>query len=70
MNDSPLLNKVRWGIAGGILGVVAALVIGLGAVGLAPDNGVADLAAAAVTKLMLIPLGAVFGAYLAYRSQT
>lgn len=69
MNDSPFLSRVRWGLVGAIAGVVIALLIGLGAVGLAPDNGVADLAAAAVTKLMLVPLGAVFGAYLAYRSQ-
>ncbi len=54
-------------VGGGIAGAVIALAFGLTAVALAPDNGFADLAAAAVTRLMLVPLGVVFGSFLALR---
>jgi hypothetical protein len=54
--------------AGAVLGAAAALIVGLIAVSLAPDNGFADLAAAAVTRVVLIPFGAVVGGITGYRS--
>ena len=50
-------------LAGASLG----LAIGLLAVALAPENGFADLAAAAVTRIFLIPFGAVVGATIGWR---
>lgn len=49
-------------LAFAVLGGLIALVIGLAAVALAPDNGFADLAAAAVTRVLLVPLGVLGGA--------
>lgn len=49
-------------LAFAVLGGLIALLIGLAAVALAPDNGFADLAAAAVTRVFLVPLGVLGGA--------
>ena len=49
-------------LASAVLGGLIALVLGLAAVALAPDNGFADLAAAAVTRVFLVPLGILAGA--------
>lgn len=54
-------------IGGAVLGAGAALIIGLIAIALAPNHGFADLAAAAATRVALIPLGAVVGGVVAYR---
>lgn len=45
-----------------VIGGLTALILGLSAVVLAPDNGFADLAAAAVTRVFLVPLGILAGA--------
>lgn len=45
-----------------VLGGLIAIVLGLVAVAFAPDNGFADLAAAAVTRVFLVPLGVLAGA--------
>jgi RsiW-degrading membrane proteinase PrsW (M82 family) len=50
-----------------LAGAVIALIVGLIAVAVAPENGFADLAAAAVTKIFLVPFGAVAGAVIAWR---
>jgi hypothetical protein len=55
-------------VAGAVIGAGAALIVGLVMVVLAPNNGFADLAAAAVTRVVLIPLGAVVGGVAGYRS--
>lgn len=60
-------RRITRGVGGAITGAAVALTVGLSAVALAPDNGFADLAAAAATRLMLVPLGLVFGAFLALR---
>lgn len=49
-------------LAFAVLGGLIALLIGLAAVALAPNNGFADLAAAAVTRVFLVPLGVLGGA--------
>lgn len=49
-------------LAFAVLGGLIALVFGLAAVALAPDNGFADLAAAALTRVFLVPLGILVGA--------
>ena len=51
--------------AGAVCGGMAGLIIGEVWIVLAPDNGFADLAAAAVTRVVLVPLGVVFGAAVA-----
>lgn len=53
-------------VAGAVAGAVATFALGLLAVELAPENGFADLAAAAVTRVFLVPLGAVGGAVVGY----
>ncbi len=65
--DPGMGRLITRGVGGGLAGAAAALAIGLTAVALAPDNGFADLAAAAATRLMLVPLGVVFGVFLALR---
>lgn len=54
-------------LAGAVLGAVAGLALGLTAIALAPDNGFADLAAAAVTRVFIVPFGAVVGGLIAWR---
>jgi uncharacterized membrane protein len=49
-------------LAFGVLGGLVALVLGLAALALAPDNGFADLAVSAVTRVFLVPLGILAGA--------
>ncbi len=49
-------------LAFAVLGGLVALVLGMAAIALAPDNGFGDLAAAAVTRVVLVPLGIVSGA--------
>lgn len=53
-------------VAGAVSGAAAALALGLLAIELAPANGFADLAAAAVTRVFLVPLGVVSGAVVGY----
>lgn len=53
-------------VSGAVAGAIAALALGLLAVELAPENGFADLAAAAVTRVFLVPAGAAIGAVLGY----
>lgn len=53
-------------VSGAVAGAVTALALGLLAVELAPENGFADLAAAAVTRVFLVPAGAVVGAVVGY----
>lgn len=55
-------------LAFAIIGGLAALLVGLSFVALAPDNGFADLAAAAVTRVFLVPLGIVAGAVAGWLS--
>ena len=50
-----------------IIGGLAALALGLLWVRLAPDNGFADLAAASITRLVLVPLGAIVGGLMGRR---
>lgn len=50
-----------------LVGALAALAIGLVWIRLAPDNGFADLAAASLTRLVLVPLGAIVGALVGRR---
>jgi predicted MFS family arabinose efflux permease len=51
---------------GAMVGALLAVAIGLIAVALAPENGFGDLAAAAVTMVFGIPLGAVIGGFLGW----
>ena len=53
-------------VVGAIAGVVIALAIGLAAIALAPENGFADLAAATVTRVFLVPVGAIVGGVVGY----
>ncbi len=62
----PLMRVILFGLAGGAI----ALLIGLAAVALAPDNGFADLAFASLTKIFFIPLGIVIGATIGWRTST
>ena len=55
---APWARTLAFAVLGGIL----ALMLGLAAVALAPDNGFGDLAAAAVTRVVLVPLGVLVGA--------
>ena len=50
-------------LASAALGGLLALALGMAAVILAPENGFADLAAAAVTRVFLVPLGIIIGAF-------
>lgn len=59
----PTRRVILSALAGGGL----ALTIGLIAVTLAPDNGFADLALAAITKVYLVPLGLVVGGVFGWR---
>lgn len=54
-------------LVGAALGALLALVVGLTAVALAPDDSFGDLAAGAVTKVALLPAGAIAGALVAWR---
>lgn len=51
-----------------VFGATAALLIGMLAVLMVPDGGFADLAAAAATRAVLVPLGAMIGAAIGYRT--
>lgn len=48
-------------LLGAVAGVLVAVVVGLAAVAMAPENGFGDLAAAAVTLVFGIPAGAILG---------
>lgn len=48
-------------LLGAVAGVLIAVLVGLAAVAMAPDNGFGDLAAAAVTLVFGIPAGAILG---------
>lgn len=50
-----------------IIGALIGLALGLVWVRLSPDNGFADLAAASITRLVLVPLGAIVGALVGRR---
>lgn len=57
-SDKPSVWRVLvFAVLGGLVG----LGIGLVAIALAPENGFGDLAAAAVTRVFLIPVGLVAG---------
>jgi hypothetical protein len=56
-------------VIGAVAGAALAMLIGLLAVAMAPDNGFADLAAAAVTRVVLVPAGGVIGGIVAYRTR-
>jgi hypothetical protein len=55
-------------VEGAIVGGLLALVMGLVWVALAPANGFGDLVAAAVTPVVLVPVGVVVGALVGYRN--
>jgi hypothetical protein len=52
--------------AGALAGAALGLVVGLVAVALAPENGFADLAAGALTTVVIVPGGALAGAITAW----
>lgn len=54
----PLARVLAFAVLGGLV----ALVLGMAAIALAPNNGFADLAAAAVTRVILVPIGILSGA--------
>lgn len=54
-------------LVGAVIGAAVGLAVGLVWIRLAPDNGFADLAAASITRLVLLPLGAIVGALVARR---
>ena len=63
---SPTADRVRSSVLlrvllGAVAGVLIAVLVGLAAVAMAPDNGFGDLAAAAVTLVFGIPAGAILG---------
>ena len=60
----PWVRVALFALAGGSV----ALVTGLLAVQMAPENGFADLAAAAVTKVFLVPFGVVAAAVIGWRT--
>ena len=53
-----------------LLGGLVALLLGLAAVALAPDDGFVDLAFASLTKIFFVPLGLVVGAAIGWRTGT
>lgn len=53
-------------LLGAVAGVILAVVIGLIAVAMAPDDGFGDLAAATVTLVFGIPTGAILGGAAGY----
>lgn len=58
----PVARMLAFGVVGGLV----ALGLGLTAVALAPDNGFGDLAAAAVTRVILVPVGILGGAVVGW----
>ena len=54
-------------VVGAALGAVAALGVGGAMIALAPADGMADLAAAAVTRVFLLPAGIGVGAVVGHR---
>lgn len=61
--------RLKWRILlFAIIGGLIALALGLAAVALAPDDGFADLAAASLTKIFLVPTGIVAGAVVGWRT--
>ncbi|MGD2064705.1 MAG: hypothetical protein PVF51_14150 [Nitrospirota bacterium] len=66
MNDTIGDGRPARIAVGSVFGATAALLAGLVAVMVAPDNGFADLATAAVTRAVLVPSGAVVGALVGY----
>lgn len=53
-------------LIGAVAGAVLAVLIGLVAVALAPDDGFGDLAAATVTLVFGVPAGAILGGVAGY----
>jgi hypothetical protein len=53
-------------LLGAVAGVLIAVLLGLAAVAMAPDNGFGDLAAAAVTLVFGIPAGAILGGVVGF----
>jgi hypothetical protein len=68
MHDTLGDNRLARVSVGMVFGATAALLIGMVVVLMAPDGDFADLAAAAVSRAVLVPLGAAIGAVLGYRS--
>ncbi len=60
----PLARVVLYALIGGAI----ALLLGLLAVAVAPDNGFADLAFASLTKIFFVPLGLVIGGVIGWRT--
>lgn len=60
-------NDVMRTLLGALIGAILGLALGLAAVQLAPENGFADLAAAALTRILLIPIGVIAGGVIGYR---
>lgn len=60
----PTARAILFALAGG--GV--ALLLGLLAVALAPDDGFLDLAFASMTKIFFVPLGLVIGAVVGWKT--
>lgn len=63
---SPTADRIRSSVLlrvllGAVAGVLIAVLVGLAAVTMAPDDGFGDLAAAAVTLVFGIPAGAILG---------
>lgn len=55
--QAPISRVLAFAVVGGLVAVT----LGMVAVTLAPDNGFADLAAASVTRVFLVPLGVLVG---------
>lgn len=63
----PTHRRILGILVGAISGAGFALLVGLLWIALSPDNGFGDLAAAAMTKVVLIPAGALVGGAVGFR---
>ena len=61
------MNSPMWTVLGVVIGAVVAFGLGLVWIQSAPDNGFGDLAAATVTVVFLVPIGAVVGGFIGHR---
>lgn len=58
-NRAALISRI---VVSSLAGALLGLLVGLIAMALAPDDGLGDLAAATVTKVLLVPAGLMVGA--------
>ena len=65
---SPLRSRAARVLAYAVIGGLIALAVGLAAVVLAPEDGFGDLAAAAVTRVVLVPAGILIGGVFGWTS--